>query len=80
MSGSPDVGTYLFTQGVLGVVCFCLGFVCVRLYIKNQALQDARLQDNKDVTKDVTTVLQANTQSNLLLAAKIEAGKKEGNT
>jgi hypothetical protein len=75
---SPDFATYFFTQGVLGVVTLVLGGVVWKLYAKVQQLQDARLQDTKDVAKDVTTVLAANTQSNLLLAAKIEASKKEG--
>lgn len=72
-----DPTTYFLTQGVLGVVCLCLGLVCIKLYNKVQSLQDARLQDSKDVAKDVTSVLQANSQSNLLLAAKIETGKRE---
>lgn len=80
MSASPDVGTYLFTQGVLGVVCLVLGLVCRTLYNKVQALQDARLQDAKDVTKDVTTVVQGNAEAMRILAAKIEAGKREGNS
>lgn len=78
MDSSTGVATYFFTQGVLGVVTLVLGGVCWKLYNKIQQLQDARLQDTKDVAKDVTTVLAANTQSNLLLAAKIEASKKEG--
>lgn len=78
MNSAPDVATYFFTQGVLGVVSLVLGGVCWKLYNKVQQLQDARLQDTKDVAKDVTTVLAANTQSNLLLAAKIETSKREG--
>lgn len=78
MQGAPDVGTYLFTQGVLGVVCLVLGVVCIKLYNKVQQLQDARLQDQKDVTKDVTTVVQGNAQAMSILAAKIETGKKDG--
>lgn len=73
-----DPTTFYFTQGVLGITVIVLGLVCVKLYNRNQALQDARLQDAKDVTQDVTTVLQGNTQSNLVLAAKIEAGKQGG--
>lgn len=77
MNNPPDVATYFFTQGILGVVTLVLSGVCWKLYNKVQQLQDDRLQDTKDVAKDVTTVLAANTQSNLLLAAKIEASKKE---
>lgn len=71
-----DPTTFYFTQGVLGITVVVLGVVCVKLYNKVQQLQDGRLQDAKDVTKDVTTVLQANSQSNLLLAAKIENSKQ----
>lgn len=78
MAGAPDLTTYLLTQGVLGVACIALSIACIKLYNKLQEVQDARLQDSKDVTKEVTTVIQSNTQSNLVLAAKIEAGKKEG--
>lgn len=73
---------YLFTQGVLGVACVVLGIVVIRLYNKTerqeqriQELQDLRLQDSKEVTKDVTEVLQGNAQSNLILAEKIEIAK-----
>ena len=57
MQGAPDVGTYFFTQGILGVIVVVLGIVCIKLYNKVQELQDARLLDAKEVTKDVTTVL-----------------------
>lgn len=80
-----DVATYLFTQGVLGVVCLVLGIVCIRLYGKTekqeariQELQELRLQDSKEVTKDVTEVLQGNSQSNRILAEKIEIAKNQG--
>lgn len=78
MSGAPDLTTYLLTQGVLGVACVALGVAVIKLYNKVQELQEARLQDSKDTTKEVITVVQGNTQANLLLAAKIESGKKEG--
>ncbi len=70
--------TYYFTQGVLGVTVVVLAIVVGKLYSKVQELQEARLGDAKEVTKDVTTVLSANTQSNLLLAAKIETNKNGG--
>jgi hypothetical protein len=75
-TATPDIPTYFFTQGILGVLVLVLAFVCFKLYTKVQTLQDARLQDAKDVAKDVTTVLSANTTSNNLLAAKIESGKR----
>ena len=79
-----EVTTYLFTQGVLGVACIVIGFVAVKLYNKNERqqlrideLQELRLQDSKEVTKDVTEVLQGNSQSNRILAEKIEVAKAE---
>lgn len=42
---------------------------------KIELLYEARLADSKEVTKDVTAVLQGNSQSNLILAEKIEAAK-----
>lgn len=76
--------TYLFTQGVLGVVCLVLGTVCVKLNSKNErlqtkidGLQESRLQDSRDISKELTVILQANSQSNELLSAKIEAVKSD---
>lgn len=86
----PDgITTYLLTQGVLGVAVVVLGFVCVKLYNKNEKLQvekdqlqsekqeiiDARRLESVQITKEVMEVLQSNSQSNALLAAKIEAVK-----
>lgn len=78
--------TYLFTQGVLGVVVVALVTVCIKLYNKTEKqqarieeLQELRLQDSKEVTKDVTEVLQGNAQSNLILAEKIEVAKGSRN-
>lgn len=77
-----DVTTYLLTQGVLGVACIILGVVCTKLYNKTERqqarieeLQELRLQDSKEVTRDVTEVLQGNSQSNRILAEKIEIAK-----
>lgn len=74
--------TYLFTQGVLGVAVVVLAAVINKLYNKTEKqqarieeLQELRLQDSKEVTKDVTEVLQGNAQSNLILAEKIEVAK-----
>lgn len=76
--------TYLFSQGVLGVVVVALVTVCIKLYnkverqqLRIEELQDLRLADNKEITKDVTAVLQGNSQSNALLAAKIEVAKEQ---
>lgn len=81
-----DDGVYTFylTQGVLGVTVLILVFVVNKLYNKvdqKQArideLQELRLQDSKEVTKDVTSVLHGNSQSNLILAEKIDAAKQQ---
>jgi hypothetical protein len=76
------VTTYLLTQGVLGVVVVGLIVVCGKLYNKTEKqqarieeLQELRLQDSKEVTRDVTEVLQGNAHSNLILAEKIEVAK-----
>lgn len=76
------VSTYLFTQGVLGVVVVALVTVVIKLYNKTERLQlrieelqDLRLTDSKEITKDVTEVLQGNSQSNRILAEKIEIVK-----
>ena len=81
-----NVATFYLTQGVLGVTVIVLIYVIIKLYNKCEGqqtrigeLQDLRLQDSKEVTKDVTAVLQGNTQSNLVLAAKIDAAKGRGN-
>ena len=77
-----NVPTYLLTQGVLGVACLVLGIVIIyqqkkidKKDARIEALQDLRLADNKEVTKDVTEVLQGNSQAITVLTAKIEAGK-----
>lgn len=74
--------TYLFTQGVLGVVVVALSTVCIKLYNKSERqqlrieeLQDLRLDDSKQVTKDVTDVLQGNSQNMRVLSEKIEIAK-----
>jgi hypothetical protein len=79
--------TYLFTQGTLGVVVVALATVCIRLYNKIERqqtrieeLQELRLQDSKEVAKDITEVLQGNSQSNRILAEKIESAKTQGRT
>lgn len=80
-----SLSTYLFTQGVLGVACLVLGWVCLklynevrRLYTRIEELQELRLQDSKEVSKDVTEVLRGNSEANRILAEKIEIGKSQG--
>jgi hypothetical protein len=77
------VGTFLLTQGVLGVACLVLGFVVGKLYSKTEKqetkisdLQEARRVDAVATTEKVITVLQTNSQTNQLLAEKIEAAKQ----
>lgn len=86
------ISTYLFTQGVLGVAVFVLGWVCIKLYNKTEKLQgekdalqkekealiEARRIDSVQSVKDYSTIVQNNTQTNALLTAKIEAVKSEG--
>lgn len=74
--------TYLFTQGVLGVVVVALSTVCIKLYskaekqqVRIEELQDLRLTDSKQVTKDVSDVLQGNSQNMRILSEKIEIAK-----
>jgi hypothetical protein len=78
------VSSFLLTQGVLGVACLVLGGVCIKLYNKTekqeqkiQELQDLRLADSKEVAKDVTTVLQGNSQAMAVLSEKIEIAKQQ---
>ena len=93
MNTAPDgIFTYLFTQGILGVVVVGLIIVVVKLYNKvdrvqlekdalqkeKQDLIEARRVESVQTTKEVLEVLQGNSQSNTLLAAKIEAVKKDG--
>ena len=87
-----QISTYLFTQGVLGVAVFVLGWVCIKLYNKTEKLQaekdliqrekealiEARRLDSVQSVKDYATIVQDNTQTNALLSAKIEAVKATG--
>jgi hypothetical protein len=80
-----DASTFYLTQGVLGVTVVVLLFICNKLYNKTEKqqtrieeLQDLRLQDSKDVTKDVTEVLQGNSQNMRILSEKIEVAKTQG--
>lgn len=73
------VSSYLLTQGVLGVACLVLGFVCVKLYNKNERLQERieelhelRLSDSKEVRKEVTAVVQGNSENMRVFTEKIE--------
>ena len=87
MDGS--VSTYLLTQGVLGVAVLVLGFVVAKLYSKTERLEkeksdiaEARRLDDKDQYEKLTQIVIDNTQSNRILAEKIEVGKsigREGN-
>lgn len=76
MAPEQSTATYLFTQGVLGVLVFALSAVVVALWKDNKRLQDARLADSKEVTKEVTAVVSGNTNAMNLFSAKIEGGKQ----
>lgn len=76
------VSTYLLTQGVLGVAVIVLGFVVSKLYNKTERLEkeksdlaEARRLDDKEQIEKITMIVQENTQSNRILAEKIEVGK-----
>jgi hypothetical protein len=78
-----DVPTYLLTQGVLGVAVLVLGYVVAKLYNKTERLEkektdlmEARRVDTVQTLEKVTEVMQTNSQTNRLLAEKIEAGKQ----
>lgn len=80
-----QITTYLLTQGVLGVVCVALIYVCIKLYNKTERqqarieeLHELRLQDSREIQKEITGVLEGNSQSNRILAEKIEVGKARG--
>lgn len=85
----PDLSNYFLTQGVLGVACLVLGIVIIyqqkkidRKDEKLEALYEARLLDGKnhivdyrEMARNDQEVLLGNSQTNQLLAAKIEAVK-----
>lgn len=84
---SPE--NYFFTQGVLGVTLVALAIVFFWYYKTSQAqikdlnkiifqCQLDRLNDSKDTTKEVTGVLQENSQNMRVLSEKIEVGKTNG--
>lgn len=75
---SPEVGALgdILSQGVLGALVIILLYAYWRKDKELKEINAGRLQDSKDVAKDVTTVIQANTTSINLLAAKIETGKQ----
>lgn len=77
-----NVTTYLLTQGVLGVAVIALAFVVGKLYNKTERLEkdksdiaEARRLDDKEQIEKITLIVQENTQSNRILAEKIEVGK-----
>lgn len=76
------VTTYLLTQGVLGVSVLVLGYVVGKLYSKTERLEkeksdiaEARRLDDKEQYEKLTQIVIDNTQSNRILAEKIEVGK-----
>lgn len=92
MDPTTQTANYLLTQGVLGVAVLVLGWVCVKLYNKTERLQsekdvlqkekeaiiEARRVESNATTEKVLTIVQGNSQSNTLLASKIEAVKRDG--
>lgn len=79
-----QISTYLFTQGVLGVVVLGLIAVCLKLYNKTERLEkeksailEAWRMETKDEGKSALEVLKGNSQSLFYLADKIEVGKEK---
>lgn len=77
-----DLTSYFLTQGVLGVAVAVLGLVIRSLYGKTERLEkeksdlaEARRLDDKDMIEKITAIIQENTQSNRILAEKIEVAK-----
>lgn len=75
----PNVQTYLFTQGILGISTLVLGFVCIKLYNKTekqeqriQDLLDLRLQDSIKVQDNMSELIRGSTEANRIIAEKIE--------
>lgn len=79
---STGITDYLLTQGVLGIACLAMGIIIIYLQRKIdkkdariEELYQLRLADSKEVSKEVTAVLEGNSQSNRILAEKIEIAK-----
>lgn len=77
-----NVSTYLFTQGILGVVVLVLGFVCLKLYAKTERLEkektdlmELRRVDAVETRTDVTSLLPGISQSLQNISDKIEISK-----
>lgn len=49
----PDINTYLFTQGVLGVACFILGFVVVYQQKKADKKDDAHAEEVRGLNREL---------------------------
>lgn len=84
------ISNYLLTQGVLGVACLVLGLVIIYQQRKNdkkderiQQLNDLLLANTKEhsaefkeMSKDMTDVMQQSSQNIAILSEKIEVGKR----
>jgi hypothetical protein len=80
------ITSYLFTQGVLGMVVVALGIVVIKLYNKNEQLQkdkdalqkekeaiiESRRMDAVETRNEVTSILPGISQSLLHISDKIE--------
>lgn len=93
ISSSPDPLSFYFTQGILGVTVIALIIVIRFMWnyftnkidekdLKIEALQNARLEDNKantsdyrEMAKNDQAVMSGISTAQQLLAAKIEAVK-----
>lgn len=81
----PDISSYLFGQGILGVACLVEGYIIMKLYAKTERLekdkfdlQEARRLDAVEIRTDVTSVLPGISQSLQNISDKIEISKRSG--
>lgn len=78
-----NLSTYLFTQGVLGVVVLVEGIVILKLYAKTERLekeksdlQEARRLDAVETRTDVTSILPGISQALTNISDKIEISQQ----
>lgn len=78
-----NVTTYLFTQGILGIIAIVLSIVVVKLYNKierleadKNSLQEARRLDAVETRNQVTSVLPGISQSLNNISDKIEISQQ----
>lgn len=58
MDPSSSITAVLLASGLPGVVIIALGYVCVRLYNRNQELTDKRVADAQEYAKGLSQATQ----------------------